>query len=346
MKHILLLTPGFPLNQEDSTTIPALQIYVKALKEMHPKFDIKVISFQYPFISKKYDWFNVKVFPLNGRNKRSNKFFVWKKAKHLLTKINQEKPIDIIHSFWLGECALVGHKFTKKHTIKHLVTAMGQDVTRNLFLKLFLKRRLKKTQIITLSKTHKTLLSKNHHLKSTIIPWGIHPKNFPKPQEKTIDILGVGSLNEVKNFNLFINIIAKINKKTPNLNVEIIGDGKLKKPLIKKVKAFDLQGIILIKGQLERNKVLTKMAKSKILLHTSSYESFGMVFLEALQSNMKIVSFNVGIAEISENWFVCKTEDEIVDNLEKVIREFKINSQKTSYTINETLKKYMKIYNE
>ncbi len=345
-KHIVLLTPGFPENEEDSTTIPALQIYVKALKESNPKFDIKVITFQYPFLSKEYNWFGVSVFPLNGRNIRTKKLKVWKKAKQLLDKINEEKQIDIIHSFWLGECALIGQKFTKKHNIKHFVTAMGQDVTKNLFFKLFLKNKLKNTQIITLSKNHQRDLITNYGLNSNIISWGINPENFPKQQEKTIDILGVGSLVEVKNFSFFIQIIAKLNKQIKNLKVEIIGNGDLEMYLKNEYLYLNLKDVITFKGELPRKNVLEKMAKSKILLHTSSFESFGMVFLEALQSNMKIVSFDVGFAKKSSNWFVCKTEDEMLKNLQKILINFQIKKVTSIHTIENTVLNYLKIYNE
>jgi glycosyltransferase involved in cell wall biosynthesis len=345
-KHIILLTPGFPQNEEDSTAIPALQIYVKALKECNPNFNIKIITFQYPFTSKKYDWFGVPVFPLNGRNKKYKKFFVWNKANRLLEKINQEKPVDIIHSFWLGECALVGQKFAQTQNIKYLVTAMGQDVNKNLFLRFFLNKSINNSQIITLSKTHKGLLHKNHALESTIISWGINPENFPKQQEKTIDILGVGSLVKIKNFSLFIKIIAKLKKQIGNLNVEIIGNGNLKMQLRNEISEHDLEHIIILNDELPRNEVLIKMAKTKILLHTSSYESFGMVFLEALQSAMKIVSFKVGFAKNSDNWYVCKTEGQMVEKLYNTLQNFQINITESIYTINETVQKYSNIYNE
>ena len=71
-----------------------------------------------------------------------------------------------------------------------------------------------------------------------------------------------------------------------------------------------------------------------------------MVFLEALQSNMNIVSFNVGFSEESSNWIVCKTENEMIEKLNEAIKNFKIKNQKTKFTINETVLKYNKIYNE
>ncbi len=71
-KHIVLLTPGFSESEEDSTTIPALQIFVKALLVNNPQYSLKIITFQFPFTSKKYNWFGAEIIPLNGKNKRIN----------------------------------------------------------------------------------------------------------------------------------------------------------------------------------------------------------------------------------------------------------------------------------
>ena len=87
------------------------------------------------------------------------------------------------------------------------------------------------------------------------------------------------------------------------------------------------------------------MAQSKILLHTSKYESFGFVFLEALYSGMQLVSYDVGLAKASENWNVgnnktelieaCKTflsiENETKKRIELTSREATINAYKNLY---------------
>ena len=342
-KHIVVLTPGFSENEEDSTTIPALQIFVKALKELNPHFDIKIITFQYPFTTETYDWYGIKVFPLNGQNKKLKKITVWNKAKKLLNRIHKEKPFDVIHSFWIGECAYIGDRFSIKHKIKHITTAMGQDVYNNYYNRFLISKR---NVLVSLSKNQKDLLLKNTGRKSIIIPWGINPENFPKPQEKTIDILGVGSLNKIKNYSLFIQIIAKLKSNFNDLKVEIIGEGNLKHQLLHEIKEKKLEDIIQIKGELPRLEVLEKMAKSKVLLHTSSYESFGMVFLEALQSNMNIVSFEVGFSENAKNWKVCTTKNEMITALKQILKTNIETNYSNPYLINETVAKYIAIYNE
>ena len=60
---LIILSPGFPESEADSTCLPMQQQFVRALKEMHPELDIVVLTFQYPYHHKEYKWFEVKVIP-------------------------------------------------------------------------------------------------------------------------------------------------------------------------------------------------------------------------------------------------------------------------------------------
>ena len=117
LSHIVFLTPGFAKNEQDSTTIPAIQIYIKALKSQQPELKITIIAFQFPYTKEKYNWFDCEVIPLNGGNKKWKRILVWKKAFQVLKNTHEEYPINMIHCLWLGECAFVGHLFSKKYNI-------------------------------------------------------------------------------------------------------------------------------------------------------------------------------------------------------------------------------------
>lgn len=343
-QHIVFLTPGFPRNEKDSTTIPALQEYLIALKKEAPNTKMTVIATQYPFKKKEYTWYGYRIIPLNGRNKKIKKIFIWRKALTILKQLHSENSITTIHGFWIGECAYIGNAFAKKHSIKHILTAMGQDVLKpNKHAKLLKKS---KTKIITLSVRQSEHLIENFGLESSIIPWGINTNNLPEINIKTIDILGVGSLNSIKNYMLFITIITKLIKTYPLIKVEIIGDGNKKKLLQKQIQAEGLQNTITLIGRVSRNEVLKKMAASKLLLHSSSFESFGLVFIEALHLGMQIVSLNVGIAKKSENWVVCNTDLEMVDAISNLLEKTFNSEIEIPYSIKKTVKDYCKFYDE
>jgi len=344
-KHIVFLTPGFATSEKDSTNIPALQVYLKSLKETQPNLKISLLSFQFPFSNKTYKWHGITIIPLNGKNKYYKKLWTWYKALQTLKKIHNVTPISTVHSFWIGECSFIGNRFSKKHNINHIVTAMGQDVLpKNSYAK-YLQN--SKAKIVTLSKNHQYVLSKNYNLKSKIIYWHLDTKSFPKLQKSTIDILGVGALNEVKNFSNFISIISILVKSLPNLKVEIIGKGTMRTKLEKQIEDLKLTKNINLIGQLPRQDVLIKMSQTKILLHTSNYESFGYVFSEALFSGMQVVSYNVGNAQPLVQWKICNSKKEIIEALKATFNEPKKNKERIILTPkNSCVNSYLKMYNE
>ncbi len=343
-QHIVFLTPGFATSENDSTTIPALQIYLKNLRQNLPLAKLTLLTFQYPFSKQPFNWNGIEVIPLNGKNKRWKKLYIWKKAKHILEKINLELPITSIHSFWIGECSSIGLKFSKKHKIKHITTVMGQDADSNNRYANDLTNT--NTYIITLSKNQQDLLFKKHGLNTSIIPWSIDISSFPILQNKTIDILGVGSLNALKNYKTFINIIATLVQKHPNVKVEIIGAGIQRAALEKQIKELHLINNISLLGEIPREQVLEKMSKGKILLHTSSYESFGLVFLEALYSGMFIVSKNVGLARKIPSWSICDSQKEMIIACEDFLNHSVKRKERTIlHSENESSIHYIKLYN-
>ncbi|MBC8757587.1 glycosyltransferase [Kordia sp. YSTF-M3] len=316
-QHIVFLTPGFAESEEDSTTIPALQVFLKSIRKALPNAKLTLLAFQFPFTKKTYDWHGIEVIPLNGQNRRLKKLQTWRKATKTLKKLHKTQNIDTIHSFWIGECSKVGQRFAEKHSINHVVTVMGQDASiENSHAKNLIHSNAK---MVTLSKNHHAALLKTYNLESTIIPWHLDVAEFPELQENAIDILGVGSLNTVKNYSDFIEIISALAKKHKNLNVAIIGDGALQNELEIQIQNLGLENTITLLGKLPRTEVLKKMAQSRILLHTSSYESFGFVFLEALYSGMQIASYDVGLAKASKNWHVGESEIELIEACESLL---------------------------
>ncbi|MFK7750513.1 MAG: glycosyltransferase [Kordia sp.] len=342
-QHIVFLTPGFAETEDDSITIPALQVFLKSMRKALPNAKLTMITFQFPFTEKVYDWHGIEVIPLNGQNRRLKKLRTWRKATKALKKIHKTQKIDTIHSFWIGECASIGEKFAKKYSVNHIVTVMGQDAAiKNSYGNCLIGSKVK---IVTLSENHQKALQNNYALNSTIIPWHLDVSEFPALQKNTIDILAVGSINMVKNYKDFIDVISCLSKKHKNLNVAILGDGEIRPQIERKIKDLQLENTITLLGHLPRALVLEKMAESKILLHTSMYESFGFVFLEALYSGMQLVSYNVGLAKTAKYWHVCERTSDLVEACSKLLSEENLQKERVVLsTETETINAYLSLY--
>ncbi len=341
-KHIVLLTPGFPSSELDDTCIPALQIFAKKLQE-EAGLKVSVITVHYPFISSTYQWNSCNVYSLGIQNKKRNRLKSYLHQWKILKKIHKKEPIDVIHSFWLGECALIGYYFSKKHQIKHLTTIMGQDARKGNKYAYILP--LQQMKLISLSVFHQNKIKNNYASETTIIPWGLDENSTIISEEKTIDIIGVGSLIPLKKYSEFVACINEIKKVFPNIKSVIIGEGKLHTELKQQIQSLQLENHIELKGALSYHDTQEYISKAKILLHPSIYESFGMVFAEALSLQTAIVSRNVGCFESNEYWLAANQLEDFVSGCLTLLQ--KKNSFQPSYpSIEKTIVLYLKIYSE
>jgi len=315
-KHLLLLTPGFPVDEDDSTCIPPLQAFVKRFRETHPEGRLSVIALQYPYSKKKYEWHGIPVFACGGHNRSFPwRLETWRQAWAFFKKIHDRHPVDIIHSFWLSECALLGRIFSQRYGCRHFTTLMGQDVRPdNRYLKWL---PLKKMTFVAVSDFQKqTFESHSRAPVSAVIPWGLDCSAFPKPDaDRAIDLLGVGALTPLKRYHLFLEIAQEVKARHPQLRCCLIGDGPERPRLEQLARSLGLTHHVTFAGQLPREKVLQHMTRAKILLHPSRYESQGYVFLEALAAGAQVVSLPTGLAQPSAKWRTGSTAGHLVENI-------------------------------
>ena len=342
LTHIVFITPGFAKNEADTTCMPYLQIYFKALQ--NHGFKISIIALHYPSKNAVYKWNNCNVYSFD-KYAKWQKPLLWLKAIRTIISINKKEPISVFHSFWLGECALVGHWASKIIPVKHLNTLMGQDVLEgNKFCKIL---PIKSMNLVTLSHFHQQVFLKNYHIKTPIIFFGTNKKDVIKNKTKMIDFIGVGSLIPIKNYSLFVEVIYELNK-TNSVSAVIIGEGEEFKMLSQKIKDLnpDQSGENEIKllGLLNNEQVLSYLAQSKILLHTSNHEGFGMVFAEALQQEVMVVSTPVGSIFESPNVMLANNKNNLVKACQTMLTKTYDQQFPNPFDIEKTIEDYKNYY--
>jgi glycosyltransferase involved in cell wall biosynthesis len=311
-KHILIITPGFPKDETDDTCIPPLQEFLNSFTSLFPDSKFTVISLHYPYLYQKYFWKGIPVFPLSGKDAGIKKPFLWYNAIKLAKKIHTRNRIDIIHSFWLGECAMLGYRLSIKLNLPHLNTLMGQEL--NVSNRYFRFINLKKMKVAALSEKQASLFrNKTGQAVDEIIPWGIGDDDIVTDNTKReIDLLGVGSLISGKNFEMFIELVCSIRKQFPDIKAAIIGEGTAMEKLSNLISSYKLDDTVKLTGKLKRGEVLKMMRRSKILLHTSMYESFGYVLAEALASGCYVVCTKTGFAKKTNKMFIAENKNEFI----------------------------------
>ena len=318
----IILTPGFPESEADTTFLPMQQQFVRALKELHPEIEIVVLSFQYPYHRRVYKWFEIKIIPFGGRNKGGlPKLLLRKKINSTLKKLLQECRISGLLSFWYNECAFVGKKFADKNGLKHYCWILGQDARMgNRYPKVLLPR---PGELVALSDFIQNEFEKNHRIRPQfVIPPGVEEKLFDvMPGEKDIDILGVGSLIPLKQYSIFLEIVAEIKKQIPEIKALLVGKGPEKERLQSIINKFQLENNVTMAGELPYNDVLKRMQRTKIFLHPSSYEGFGCVCLEALYGGAHVISFCKPMNSDISHWHIVKNKTEMLGETLRILQD-------------------------
>ncbi|SDD25400.1 Glycosyl transferases group 1 [Mucilaginibacter pineti] len=290
-KALVILSPGFPADVNDTNCLPLQQSFVKTLKQSNPQLNIIVISFQYPFKASRYIWYGAQVIALAGKGRgRLFRLFTWQRAFSELKKINDKYEVTGLLSFWMGECAYVGSRFAKKNNLQHYTWLLGQDAKAGNHYVNSIKPQ--PGNVIALSDFLAKEFRLNYRINPQhIIPVGIDTDLFDTNRvERDIDIMGAGSLIALKQYDVFIKVIKSLTTEFPDIKTIICGKGpemeKLKKLIIK----LGLEKNIELKGELSHKEVLRLMQRSRIFLHTSIYEGNAAVLSEALYAGAHVVS--------------------------------------------------------
>ena len=128
-------------------------------------------------------------------------------------------------------------------------------------------------------------------------------------KSSTLKILTCAHLKKRKN----IDKVIVACKDIPNIQLTVIGEGKIRKTLQK------LDKNVIFTGYLNNEEVIKKMKDNDIFILPSTNETFGMVYLEAMsQGCITVCSENDGIAGIIKdkfNGFLVKPNTENIKNL-------------------------------
>jgi 1,2-diacylglycerol 3-alpha-glucosyltransferase len=343
-QHIVFLTPGFADGEDDDVCTPYHQIMFRA---MHARagVTVSVIAFQYPYIKRVFTWHGMKVYACGGNNKRLTKHLkTWRQAKTYFEQIHSENPVTQLNAMWAGECGHVGRQLASKFKLPLVISVMGQDAKK---IPRYLRNGANPNIKITAnSQFHAGVVEAQ--LKrpvNAIIPHGIDPKDrLEQELPRDIDVLGVGALIALKNYDEFLNIIKKLIEQRGVIKACIVGSGPENAALLKRAGELKVRDSIEFTGQLSRRETLKYMRRSKVLLHPSSYESFGFVFVEALQQGVPVVSKAVGFATEASHWKVCKKTDEMIAAVSDFLEHPLADDPVILQTAEQTVDQYLALY--
>jgi D-inositol-3-phosphate glycosyltransferase len=223
---------------------------------------------------------------------------------------------DIIHAhYWLS--GLVAKQISEEKNIPYVFSSHSLGV----FLEGYNKERVDCEKMVMTSSNFVTasshyehvMISENYKIdenKIKKITPGLDRKIFTPdlnlPRENIF--LSIGRIQEQKRQLETIKFLNNFRRIDNNFLCYFIGGPSGKSgddylaELKESVKEFNLESHVEFLGNLPQTKIKDFMNKSKLLIHTSQYETFGLVAIEANSMGVPILSINTGsLIEIIEN---------------------------------------------
>jgi glycosyltransferase involved in cell wall biosynthesis len=322
------------------------------------------VNYKYSFILDKLD--------------RINYFGKINKIEKNLTSSIDVENCDVIHAHFLFSDGGVAFNLHKKYGIPYIVAIRNTDI--NIFFKYFLHLRsfaldiLKgASQIIFLTPkyyeyTFENYIPKKLHAdfikKTSVVPNGVNPfwlENLHKKdaflKNAKITFLYVGDFSKNKNIQISIQALSKFYVEGKNIEFILVGGGGDYNTEIRKLVVQHSNWIKIV----ERTNSLDELKKvyesADIFVMPSKYETFGLVYIEAMSQGLPIVySRGQGVDGFFENGevgFSVKSGDVedliqklylIIDNYDNISTSCNLKSRNFSWV--DISKRYVGIYNQ
>jgi glycosyltransferase involved in cell wall biosynthesis len=151
----------------------------------------------------------------------------------------------------------------------------------------------------------------------------LHDSPISSKTEK-VNILFVGRLEERKGFDVLIKAIPIIIDKSPNVVVNICGEGDLLQVAKTKLNRFTER--VIFHGYQSRASLDNFYFECDIFVAPSTYESFGLIYLEAMYFGKPIVACNSGgtpeVVKNNETGILVKPGDhlELTNSILKLVK--------------------------
>jgi L-malate glycosyltransferase len=305
---------------------------------------------------------------------RFNYYGKIRKTTSYIENTIQINNLDVIHAHFLFSDGGMAYKLFRKYNVPYVVAIRNTDL--NFFFKYFIHLRpyarkilQNASNIVFLSNAYKDAFmekyvadsDKNNFLsKIKVIPNGVDDYWLKNTNNHSItkdafNVLYVGDFTSNKNILLTINAISNLRIKGKDISFNIIGGGGDDEDKIRQL-AAENNWIHLYPRTNNQDELKEIYRKSHIFCMPSKYETFGLVYIEALSQGLPIIYTNgQGVSGYFKNGTVGygvkpNNVTDIADKIELIMNNFdsmSLNSPKFAqeFSWDNIAKEYLDIYN-
>lgn len=109
-----------------------------------------------------------------------------------------------------------------------------------------------------------------------------------------VRFVSVGRLCAQKDMAFLISAFAEAHRALPCIHLEIIGDGEMKVELQAQIVSEGLENVVKLSGFLPRDIIASRFSQSDCFILLSSFETFGVAYIEALAAGLPVIATACG----------------------------------------------------
>lgn len=299
---------------------------IVAYPEIHSIKEIKKQKFKRGFyynIEDGLETYRIKEYNFLPKIRRGSSIIYYLKLKNIYARLIKEgKRPDIIHAhsvLWGGWAAA---RISKKYNIPLIITEHSTAFLRGLIKDYqipFIKEAFDhaKKVIVVGPGLEQELRKYIKEEKIQLIPNIVDTSRF-KPNDNIkksnkFRFFSLAFLTYKKGFDVLLNAFAKAFKGNREVELVIGGDGEERGNLEKLAVDLEIEKQVTFLGELSREQAAIEMQKCDVFVLASRFETFGVVFIEALACGKPIIATKCGGPEmiVNENNGLLVSKDNI-----------------------------------
>ena len=212
---------------------------------------------------------------------------------------------DIIHCHSIFNAGYLGERISKKYNIPFLLTEHNSGFYyKNQGLQKYYQDVVRITNSAKLCLTVSSEYAK--FLQNEIpnnIKWKTHNnlvadlflnRKILNDNINEFVFVSISRLQEIKNIQLQIKAFKLLSDDLKNIKLKIIGTGNERKKLEDLVNKLGLNNQVYFLGKQSRKDIVKHLNQSNVLIHTSKFETFGVIFVEALAMGKPVITTDCG----------------------------------------------------
>lgn len=230
----------------------------------------------------------------------------YRNLKKIYKKIVSDgNEIDIIHAHSYLPAGIASVRLGKEENIPVIVTEHSSGVLEkklsNYQIEILREVVSNSKEFICVSNALKNVVRELTNVEKNIlvIPNAVDSIFEHKKELKNLEFtfISIGNLIESKRFDLTIEAFAKAFKGNEAIKLKILGDGAKRRELEALVKKYEMNNQVIFTGRVGRNSVAKELQSANVFVLPSDYETFGIVYIEALACGLPVIATKNGGAE-------------------------------------------------